>query len=274
MMVIALLCCFIIYCCVSLGAEVTILNNKELRRVPPDSGNAPSPPPKPALDENCGDDLRQYCPTDVNIWRLYCLYNHKDNLSDKCSNFIGVNAIGGCNVEAQILCSKFTTVEDITKCLLEHKDQLGEMCAFNLDRKDDKHNEAKEEQRQSERNTKAVTVLSAFYLLIPIFLGVWAWRMSSALHKDESELLTRHTDGSGQPRHQDTWTQFDGQRATSSDVIHSQDKVGWRISYHELSYWAGSSSSLRTATRSWWSLESNTTSVSRRKQILHEVRKE
>jgi hypothetical protein len=203
-------------------------------------------PPKPNdpyknLEDHCSADLLAYCPkTSSPMWSIYCLYEHKSQLSPTCQEYLGSTTLGGCNQEALNLCGDKDTVEDIVQCLRDHTSELSADCLKNIKNNDEQTSRIKEMRNNLTQATRGVTILSAVYLLIPVFFSFWCISKFIALQAEQEKILR-----AGKA----TWKldsevmkiirACDNRLPSSSNPSDSSVPETWQISFCKLNYWSG-----------------------------------
>lgn len=202
----------------------------------------------------CAGDIKKLCSDDVSIRELPCLYQHQSTLSESCANYIKT-APGACNYDALMFCSQYLKVDDITRCLEDHKDELSSDCAVNLSKKDDTTSPAKAIMESNKHNTKVVTTITVIYLLVPLLLCLWALYMVYSLHKEQldiinsvtynnfTDMVTENEDTNPLLNdHLSIHGQNNESTCRNNDILELQgcSSSSWQIGYYNLSYWVAS----------------------------------
>lgn len=198
--------------------------------------NKPPYDPHKQLEDHCSEDLKAFCDKLSQGWDLYCLYEHKSQLSEGCQAYLGSTTLGGCNQEALNLCGDFYEINDITNCLRNNTNKLGTDCLKNIENNDASSNRMKEMRESLLKATRGVTILSAIFLLFPISLAIWCVYKMWKLHNLQDQILK---EGIG------AWTMESEviQLVRACDYpLDSESgvplRVDWRLSFHMLNYWA------------------------------------
>lgn len=190
-------------------------------------------PPEDArmeLHEKCGNDIDTYCANDGPMLAIYCLYAHKDQLSETCQDFLGSTRVGGCNEEAKTLCGELDDAEEIMQCLEDHRDELSADCLRNIE------NAARDPWRHLEestlQSTKIVTRVSLLFLSFPILLAIYAIYELRNHATVEAKVLSENTR---------TWKENSAVvevfRACDSVEEARGSKHPWCIRFHAIDYW-------------------------------------
>lgn len=174
----------------------------------------------------CGDDIKEFCPGNEGFV-LYCLYENKGKLSSECQNYLGTTVIGGCNEEAETLCGDFTENKQIISCLRNHTAELSSTCQKNLENQNSPLGSAA---ASNEQATKAVTVISFIYLLIPVSLFIWAFYQMNVLYQQQKEVF------------EDKGTKKVSDVAVPNRIQKGNERFAWNVGFYKLSYYSLESS--------------------------------
>eukprot|EP01038_Epipyxis_sp_PR26KG_P007779 gene7779-10568_t len=190
-----------------------------------------------SLQESCHEDLQSFCPELRGIWEIYCLYEFKAELTEKCQLYLGSTTVGGCNQEAEILCPEYTDVSSIMHCLNSNKVKLGATCAANILKAESEssNNPIKSAETKLKRITRSVTIMSLVYLCIPLLFALWATIMMTLLHFEQASILKEKRklsiDGTAV-----SFNKTDSCRVVERDTDVTSEKA-WNISFYDLSFW-------------------------------------
>lgn len=176
-----------------LVAPFTATQPSKATRIP----TKPKPPkPKPPTEDifatKCQKDI-DMLPECSEVQRygevlvLLCLEKNQNALSVECSEYLGSTTVGGCNNEAQTLCSQLTDITDIINCLKLNKDKLGRACMSNIN--NTRSNPWIDIQEKNKHVTRAISAMSIFYLLIPFVVAIWASIKVRIFHRQQKAAL-------------------------------------------------------------------------------------
>jgi hypothetical protein len=207
---------------------------------PPNDPKEPPKDPNRELEDHCSKDLQLYCPETRVLWSLYCLYENKSKLSQECQDYLGSTTLGACNNEALTLCGDYESVEDITKCLEEHSNELSTDCLKNLKNNNEYSNRIKEMRESLLGVTRFVTVLSAIFLTIPLLFSLWCCYKLYHLLEIQAKVLE---DGKEFWKAESEVLKIvracDFQEGNSREPSnHEEEEQSWKLSFHSLNYWA------------------------------------
>jgi hypothetical protein len=117
------------------------------------------------------------------------LYEHKNQLSATCQEYLRSTILGASNQEALKLRGDKVAVEAIVQCLKDHTSELSADCLKNIKNNDEQSNRIKEMRNDLTQATRGVTILSAVYVLIPVFFAFWCISKFTKLQAEQEKVL-------------------------------------------------------------------------------------
>lgn len=143
----------------------------------------------------CARDIQNVCPSPraLTIQQLYdCLQHSYDQLSQECKAALGAAVPGGCEADAQRLCSSKHTVSDILACLQDHKEQLSAVCTHNMEQRKPPPRPANGFLRfEPPRITRTFALVTALVLVVPLCVCTWAARKMMLFTRENQAFLSK-----------------------------------------------------------------------------------
>lgn len=185
------------------------------------------PPADDKFATNCLEDAIKLCGADrpLGMSSFLCLESKHDEISAKCSAFLGSTTVGGCDDESRSICGDYTDITDVMSCLEKNKDKLSRSCTQNLN--NTRTNPFVELQNKSKSVTRVITAISLLYLLIPFCMAGWAMFKLRQLRTLSAEFVS--SGGAGAMR--------ETSRARDQEGGFRSERAQCHILFSDLSYW-------------------------------------
>lgn len=150
----------------------------------------PPPEEKSPLFLACNSDIETFCPKENKIGLIMCLEMNMKSLSPNCQKYLGTTVYGGCNHDVEIFCHSISNAAEIINCLKDHQDNITTTCLNNLSNRD--QNQFSEVILEYKRATRAISLMSFFYLLAPLIAGIWGFWKIRVAQRAEKEVLLKY----------------------------------------------------------------------------------